>query len=80
MRRLSKTLREELEQGYITVPLSEAEALRLLGADAAFARRFIFSQRDKLRPIDDYTVNKANACLSTEGKSRPLGRYSRQGP
>eukprot|EP00971_Amphidinium_carterae_P229615 4556130-Amphidinium_carterae.1 len=67
---LEVTLNEELEQGYLTGPLTEDEALRVLGDGAVFARRFVIKQRVKYRPIGDYTVNRSNACVSTTEKAK----------
>ena len=69
-RELERVTKEELDAGYLEGPFSVEEAVRLGGPYTTFARRFIIKQKDKWRPIDDFTVSRVNMCLTTVEKAR----------
>ena len=61
---------EEVEQGYLLGPYSPQLALQRAGPGLTYARRFVLKQKDKWRPIDDFSVSRTNACLSTLEKAK----------
>ena len=67
---LDKVTGEEVEQGFLTGPYTLETALDRAGPGLTFARRFGLRQKDKLRPIDDYSVSRTNACLTTVEKAK----------
>ena len=67
---LEKFTGDEVEQGFLLGPYTLDLALRRAGQGLTLARRFGLRQKDKLRPIDDFSVSRTNACLTTVEKAK----------
>eukprot|EP00971_Amphidinium_carterae_P289006 5738682-Amphidinium_carterae.1 len=63
---LWKATQCEIDQGWLSKPLSVQEALTQLGPSLCPARRFGLTQKAKARPMDDYTVSGANLATTTK--------------
>ena len=61
---------EEVELGYLLGPYTPELALERAGPALTYARRFILKQKDKWRPIDDFSVSRTNSCLTTLEKAK----------
>eukprot|EP00971_Amphidinium_carterae_P347007 6488803-Amphidinium_carterae.1 len=66
---LAKITEEEVLHGYLDGPHTLEDAVSAF-PDVTFAKRFMLRQKDKWRPIDDFTISSTNLCVSTEEKAR----------
>ena len=66
---LKQVTSDEVMLGFLDGPYSPSSAV-LRANDVTFARRFMIKQKDKWRPIDDFSVNLTNACVTTLEKAR----------
>ena len=66
---LKKVTQEEVQRGYLDGPYTPEEAV-LQEPSVTFARRFMLKQRDKWRPIDDFSISLTNSCVETMEKAR----------
>eukprot|EP00971_Amphidinium_carterae_P337985 6475107-Amphidinium_carterae.1 len=64
---LWKATKVEIANGWLGEPMSITTAFETLG-EFVPARRFAVVQKDKLRPIDDYSVSGANSTVQTVEK------------
>ena len=67
---LLKVTDEEVGADFLDGPYSVESALDMAGPHTTFARRFVIKQKDKWRPIDDFTISRVNMRLSTVEKAR----------
>ena len=67
---LARITNEELEAGFLEGPYTPSAAIEKAGEQATFARRFVINQKDKWRPIDDFTISRANMSITTVEKPK----------
>eukprot|EP00971_Amphidinium_carterae_P078796 1559036-Amphidinium_carterae.1 len=60
---------DEVDRGWLHGPMEIDEAIGMMGAGMVPARpRFMVIQKDKARPVDDYTVSGANGTIGVADK------------
>eukprot|EP00971_Amphidinium_carterae_P032227 635011-Amphidinium_carterae.1 len=71
---LWKATIKEVEQGVLAGPFTSDEVTGLLGCDNWLSSvRFPVPQKDKMRPVDDFSRSLVNASVTTREKIRPDG-------